>query len=538
MRPRAIAAAALAGVLALAGCTADKLGVTGPAVSRGADSAPLQVSFASAPASLDPAKSCTGEDRQLLNSLYVRLVDFGAEPGPEGTTQIDYSTITPYLARSWDASDDGKTYTFKLKTGWKFPSGTPMDARAVEFSLERALKMNQCGAVILHDLYTDPPLIKEIEAPDAETLVIRLSQPDPQVLAALADTSGGIVDPSLVKANGGVVENEGNAWMDSHSAGGGAFVLQSYAAGASAVLKANPDYGGLPPASKEIRITWVTSPSTQLLNVQNGTTDIAYGLSGSALNSLKSDPKVRVVSYDDTQSMLMTLPNNQEPWTNRDVREAVVKAIPTEDIIKNVVYGFGKAYYGPIPPSMPGYSEEHGRPVATDVAGAKALIAKSGVRTPIDVTLDILAGDQNQKALSTVIQSALKEIGINVSVRTLTSSAWNDAVYNGKSQASLRFDGPALANAGYYLQYDEACSSVGSFNTGYICVKANTPLLDRARGTADTSERDELYAQLTENWVKEYPRVTLYQSLTPFVLSSSVRAFHFSSSYDMRTWAK
>jgi peptide/nickel transport system substrate-binding protein len=282
----------------------------------------------------------------------------------------------------------------------------------------------------------------------------------------------------------------------------------------------------------------VTSPSTQLLNVQNGTTDIAYGLSGSALNSLKSDPKVRVVSYDDTQSMLMTLPNNQEPWTNRDVREAVVKAIPTEDIIKNVVYGFGKAYYGPIPPSMPGYSEEHGRPVATDVAGAKALIARSGVRTPIDVTLDILAGDQNQKALSTVIQSALKEIGINVSVRTLPSSAWNDAVYNGKSQASLRFDGPALANAGYYLQYDEACSSVGSFNTGYICVKANTPLLDRARRTADTSERDELYAQLTENWVKEYPRVTLYQSLTPFVLSSSVRAFHFSSSYDMRTWAK
>ncbi|TDE41402.1 hypothetical protein E1295_30445 [Nonomuraea mesophila] len=86
------------------------------------DTTPLQVSFASAPASLDPAKSCTGEDRQLLDSLYARLVDFGAKRGPEGTTQIDYTTIMPYLAKSWDTSEDGKTYIFKLQTGWSSPA--------------------------------------------------------------------------------------------------------------------------------------------------------------------------------------------------------------------------------------------------------------------------------------------------------------------------------------------------------------------------------------------------------------------------------
>ncbi|GAA1016349.1 ABC transporter substrate-binding protein [Acrocarpospora pleiomorpha] len=516
----------------VAACAAsDPAGTQSPAGGT-----PLRVSFATAPSSIDPAKSCTGEDRQLLNSLYVRLVDFGAKPSEAGTTKIDYSKILPYLAKSWTASDDGKTYTFQLNTGWKFPSGAAMDASAVKFSLDRALTMNQCGATILNDLYSDPNLITEIAAPDANTVVITLDKPDPQILSALADTSGGIVDPGVVNANGGVVKDTANTWMDSHSAGGGPFTLESYSPGTSAVLKANPAFGGPPPLSKEINVTWTTSPATELVNVQNGATDIAFGLGGSAFNSLRSSSSVQVVSYDDTQSMLMTMPNNKAPWTNEKVREAAVLAIPTQDIIKNVMYGFGKPYYGPIPPSMPGYSDQYGQPVAQDIAKAKALIAESGVKTPIEVTLDIQSGDQNQKTISTIVQSALQQIGINLTLRTLTSSAWSDAVYNGKSQAALRLDGPAYANAGYYLQYDEDCDS--AYNTGYICIPANTDLLKQARATSDTAKQNQLYAEITKNYVARFPRVTLYQSLTPVALNKTVKSFHYSESLDMRRWAK
>ncbi|MGW0632336.1 ABC transporter substrate-binding protein [Streptomyces sp. NPDC002758] len=532
---RTAAAVAVGSLLAAAAtaCTADSSGQGTSAQQTG--SGTLHVSFATAPSSLDPAVSCTGEDRQLTNSLYTRLVDFGTKSGEDNTKQVDYTKVVPYLAKSWDASGDGKTYTFHLNSGWKFPSGKAMDAQAVKYSLERTLKMNQCGSTILNDLYSKPSLIKSISTPDDTTVVVELTRADPQVLSAFADTSGGIVDPGVVEAHGGVEANKPNTWMASNSAGGGAFVLKSYTAGSSATLSANPTYRGPAPASKEIDITWSTSASTQLLNVQNGTTDVAIGLSGTALSSLTSSSLVKVPSYDDTQSMVMTLPNNKAPWTNEKVREAVVKAIPTDDIIKNVVKGFGKAYYGPIAASMPGYSDTYGKPVKQDLAQAKQLIAQSGVKTPISATLDILSGDQNQKSIATIIQSSLKQIGININIRTLTSSAWSDAVYNGKSQSALRFDGPAIANAGYYLQYDEDCGS--SFNTGHICIDANTDLLKKARASNDSVQQAKFYAEITKNYVEKYPRVTLYQSLTPVALSKSVKSFYFSTSLDMRTWA-
>ena len=531
-RLRRTVALAATGIIAatMTACTAAEPADPG---SAGGSSA-LRVSFATAPASIDPAVGCTGEDRQLTNSLYTRLVDFGTESGPDGTTQVDYEEIVPYLASDWSVSEDGLTYTFELETGWEFPSGEPMDAAAVEYSLERTLSMGQCGAFILHDLY--PELIESVEAPDDSTVVITLTMPDPQVLSALADTSGAIVDPSVVEANGGVQENELNDWMASNSAGGGAFVLESYEPGSSAVLTANPTYGGDQPASERIDVTWETSASTQLLNVQNGTTDVVFGMTGTALESLQSDPDVTVVSYDDTQSMVMTLPNDKAPWTDPAIRQAVVEAMPTQDIIDRVIAGYGKAYYGPIPPSMPGYSEENGQPVEQDLEHAKELVAQSGVQTPIAITLDVLAGDQNQESIATIVQGTLQEIGFDVTIRTLTSSAWTDAVYNGTSQAALRFDGPAFANAGYYLQYDADCSAVGSYNTGFICIEENTPLLAEARASDDEAERNELYAEYTANWVAAYPRVTFYQSLTPVALSGEVTDFYFSGSVDMRTW--
>jgi peptide/nickel transport system substrate-binding protein len=540
-RLRAAVSLAACGISAvtLAACTAKSSGGTsggsGGSASAGTSSV-LNVSFASAPSSLDPAYSCTFEDRALTDSLYVRLVDDGTMAGPDGTSQADYTKITPYLAKSWTTSNGGATYTFHLNTGWKFPDGDPMDANAVRFSLTRALTMNQCAATILNDLYSKPDLIKSITAPDPGTVVVSLTKPDPQVLAAFADTSGGIVDPKVVDAHGGVVANQVNTWMASHSAGGGAFILKSYAAGTSAVLTANPSYGGRQPASKQIDVTWTTSPSTQLLNMQNGTSDVAVGMGGSLLNSLKSDSSVKIASYDGTESMLMTMPNNKAPWTSLDVRKAVVEAVPTQEIISNVVYGYGKAYYGPIPPSMPGYSTAYGQPIAQNLADAKKLMAASGIKTPVNVTLDIVAGDQNQKTIATVIQSTLQQIGINITVDTLTSSAWNDAVYNGKSQSALRFDGPAIPNAGYYLQYDEDCAS--AYNTGHICIPANTPMLRQARATSDVATSNQLYAEIAKNWVADYPRVTLYQSLTPAVVATSVQSFYYSDSIDMRTWAK
>lgn len=500
----------------------------------------INVAFTDSPATLDPAMACTTADMYLVTTMYTQLVSFKHQDGPGGTTTIDPANVDSYLAKSWDVSDDQKEYTFHLNSGWKFPDGTPQDAAAVKFSLDRATAMGGCGGTIVNDLYSDPNLIDKVTVVNPTTVKVSLTRPDGMFLEAMATPAASIVNPTLVNANGGVKDATVNKWMAAHDAGGGPYVLDSYVSGTSAVLKRNKDFQGETGAgADEINVSLSVSAATATLNAQNQTADVTFGLPNATIAKIESqsganDP--RVVKYNATMTMQMIMPNDKEPWTNKDVRKAVVLAIPYEDIVKNVLNGNGKLYYGPIPPSMPGFSEKESQPIKTNLDEAKSLIKDSGVQTPIKVTLDVISGNPIQKQLATILQSTLQGIGIDITVRSLDASAYNDAIYGGKSQAALRLDGPAIINPGYYLQYDMTCGL--EFNTGRICIKENDALLKQARATSDQQKQQDLYAQITKNWVADYPRVDLYQDITSVVLSQAMTKFYYSDMLDMSTWSK
>ena len=168
-------AAAAAFCLLLSACGGDyNNGSSGGGSSKaGGEDGPLKVNMAVAPGTLDPASGCGANDLAMIGSLYTRLTQYGSKAGPDGTTEVDPGKIEPYAAESWTTSEDGKTYTFKLRAGAKFPSGKPVDAEAVKYSFERTLTMNGCGGYFLHDGLLDPPLIKKIEAQDPTTVDVR-----------------------------------------------------------------------------------------------------------------------------------------------------------------------------------------------------------------------------------------------------------------------------------------------------------------------------------------------------------------------------
>lgn len=135
----------------------------------------LVVNAPTAPSTLDPAWACGVPDLGFLQNFYVRLVDYGVKTNAGGGKEVDYGSIRPYLARSWTISDDGRTYTFKLNDSYRFTSGKPVDAAAVKYSFKRGLKMGGCGQYFLTDGFLSPGIIESIEAPDATTVVIRLT---------------------------------------------------------------------------------------------------------------------------------------------------------------------------------------------------------------------------------------------------------------------------------------------------------------------------------------------------------------------------
>lgn len=495
----------------------------------------IVLNIAAAPSTLDPAWGCGLWDIGFAQNFYVRLTQYGETAGPDGTKQYDPGNIVGYLAKSWTISEDGKTYTFALNDGWKFPSGKPVDAAAVKYSFERALTMNGCGAYFLLDGFYTPPLIAAIETPDPLTVVIKLAHPDKNVLQNWAQPSASVVDASVVDANGGIEAGKPSAWMSSHVAGSGPFLLESYVANQSAVLVANPTFGGPKPGVDRIQVNWISSAPTLLLQARTAQADVTLGLAKQAAASLRDNPDFRVVANSVSVAQQVLMPNKKAPWDNLKVREAVTYAVPYEDILQKVAFGWGKLFYGAILPTMPEFNADISPPRTYDMEKAKALMAESGLKTPFPVELIILEGDAVQTQIATVLQSTWKELGLDVSIRIVPAAEFQDLAEGHKAQTLLRLDGPGVIEAGYFLGYDMVCDL--GFNLTEVCIPEADKLLAEARQETDPKRRLELYDEISKLWVAASPKIYVFEDQMISVLSQRVDNYYFAHEMDFKTWS-
>jgi peptide/nickel transport system substrate-binding protein len=510
---------------------------SGGETDGGGGGGPLVVNIAQAPATLDPAWGCGLYDIGFLQNFYVRLTQYGSKEGPEGTTQFDPGNIEPYFAENIDISEDGLVYTFTLPEGVTFPSGEPVDAEAVKYSLERSIEMGGCGGYFIYDGIYEPPLVESIEAPDPTTVVITLSVPNLNFLQDLAQPSASIVDASVVEANGGIVAGELNEYMSSHVAGSGPFTLEEYEPNQRAVLKANPDFFGDPPAAEEIIVNFINSDPTLLLQARSGEADITLGMTKQSAASLVDDPCCTVIANEDpTFWELIGLPWKKKPWDNVKLREALTYAVPYDEIIEKVAFGWAQPYYGPYAPGMAEFNAEISAPREFDMDKAAQLVQESGVQTPVDVTINIPEGNTIEEQIATIVQGTWAELGINVNINKLASTDYINSMEQHEAQAFTRIDGPGVLEAGYLLGYDMKCGI--SFNLTDICIPEADELLAEARQETDPARRQELYDQIAELWVANSPRIQVYADEFVTVHSKDVTSYFYQHEMDFRDWGK
>jgi len=496
----------------------------------------LTVNFSSAPGTIDPAQACEASEVAFTGNLYTRLTQYGTKPGPDGTQQFDASKIEPWLAKSWDISEDGLVYTFNLVEGAVFPSGEPMDAEAVKYSFERVLTTNGCGAYFVLDGFYDPPMISTIEAPDANTVVITLNKANANALQDWAQAAAGIVDKTVVEANGGVVADTVNEWMGSHSAGGGPFLLESYDPSTRAVLVANPDYFGEQPASSKILVNFVADNSTLQLQASSGAADVTVGLSKIAAADLAESGKARIIANDSTQSTQIRINSTRPGLDNNQVRQALAYAVPYDDIIESVASGYATAFNGPFTPVIPQFNPELGKAHETDMEKAKQLMADSGVTLPLSVELLVSAGIPGSEQIGTILQSVWGEIGVDVTVSSLADADFSQRNSEGDYEVAMGQDGPGVVDGGFYLGYATGCADPFA---GYsVCVPGVDEILADARGATDPVVQQDLYDQITTLWNDYATMIQVYADKTVVVLSPDVTTYTYSPVYDMRTWGK
>ncbi|HEU5157050.1 MAG TPA: ABC transporter substrate-binding protein [Streptosporangiaceae bacterium] len=415
MRTRSLAAVLAALPLALAAACSGGGNASSPPTVAGAaaDNRPvksggtLTVALDADPDPLDPTTATTLNGRMVFASMCEKLYDIDAN-----------TKLVPLLASALpQLSADGKTATIKLRTGVKFNDGTTFDAAAVKRSLDRHRTLEESARA------AELAAVDKVTVVDPSTVRLTLSRAFAPLTAQLADRAGMILSPAALDKLG---DNFGTAPVCV-----GPYKFSSRTSGSQIVLDRAPDYYDAGKAKLD-RIIYkiIIDPNVRAANLKSGDIQVATRPRPNTIAGLQSDPNLRVVAGGGLgfYGMHINIGNvkgaTEEYGTVRtplggspQLRQAWELSLDRNAINKTIFNGMFQPDCGPLPLDSP-YRTPNLACSSRDVAKAKQLVAQSGVKTPIPVTMTV-PNDSDNIRLGEVIQQMTKETGFNVSVRPM-----------------------------------------------------------------------------------------------------------------------
>jgi peptide/nickel transport system substrate-binding protein len=459
----------------------------------------LYVALEAEPPELDPNLSSAYVDRQVMASLYDKLVDID-----------ENGEIVPMLAKSYDVSDDGKVYTFHLRDGIKFHDGTEFNAEAAKYNLERYQEEDSVRS-------TEVEPIESVEAVDEYTVRVTLSEPFAPFLAVLTDRAGIMASPKAIEENNGRISKD--------PVGTGPFKFVERVRGDHITVEKNPDYWreGLPKIDK-IEYRGIDDENVQYQNLQSGELDIIDSIPLVEFKELQESGDYNVSIEPGLGYQGVFLNVTQPPFDNKQLRQAVYRLVDRDAIVKAVLRGVGgEAGNSPFSEQSWAYSEESDSYPERSVEEAKALLEEAGEPDGFSFTLKTDPSPINQQ-IGQVIQNNLKPAGIDVKLEQEEFGTLLDDSTNGNFQALfLGWSGRIDPDLNIY----DFTVTNGDFNdSGYSNPEVDK-LLNEARITSDRDRRKELYGQVMEILHEDVPYVYLYHNnqTTDFAMQPTVQGF-------------
>ncbi len=363
---------------------------------------------------LDPAIGYDWQNWSMIKSLFNGLMDY-----KPGTTEL-----TLDLAESMDISEDGLTYTFKLRDGVKFHNGRTLTADDVKYSIERTVNpatqspgQGFFGMIAGFDEAApgNAEGLSGIEVLSPTEIRFTLSRPDATFLHVLAINFAFAVPKEEVAKHG--------ADFGKNPVGTGAYRMAEWSLGQRVRFERNADYyqDGLPKLD-EIVFEVGQEPLVALLRLERGEVDIlGDGIPPAKFLQVKDDPANadKIVEGGQLHTGYVTMNVKMAPFDNKDVRQAVNMAINKDRIIR-MINGRAVPAGQPLPPAMPGFDKAYdGYPF--DPAGAKAKLADAGFGDGFTTELFVMNTDPNPR-IAQAIQQDLAAIGIKAEIKSLAQA--------------------------------------------------------------------------------------------------------------------
>lgn len=456
----------------------------------------------------DPIATAQNTDFWVFSNVFdvlVRVDDAG-------------QNLVPGIAESWDISPDGLTYTFHLRAA-KFSDGTDVTSADVAYSLTR---IRDDKLSLWSDSYK---IIKDMQTPDASTLVITLGGPSAPFLSTLAMPGASIVSKAAM-------ESMGEPAFAEKPVGSGAFMVDDWRRGDRVILKKNPNYWDADKVSLD-GVEWRSIPddNTRMLAVQAGELDAAIYVPFSRVAELKTDTNLSVVVDASTREDHLLLNHAHPGLDNVKVREAIDYAIDKKAIVEAVTFNLGEIANSYIPKGALYHSDDNGAR-GFDLEKAKALLAEANAG-PLTLNYLVDSGDQTAEQIAILVQQQLSAVGITVTLQKVDPSQTWDMLVSGDYDMSVNYWTNDI------LDPDQKTTFVlgHDVNNNYMTNYKNDMVKDlvaAARLEMDPTKRAAMYADIQKQAKSDVHWIDLYYS--PFISVTRKGVEHFGQNPLGRFW--
>ncbi|SHN69121.1 peptide/nickel transport system substrate-binding protein [Geodermatophilus obscurus] len=499
-RARSLAAAAALGLL-LSACSVED--PEAPATGGEGGGGTFSIAVGIDPDTFDPAGQTTTTVQNMVDYVVETLVVFDEE-----------GELVGNLAETFETSEDGRTVTLGLRDGVVFHDGTPFDAEAVKFNLERII-----DPALTVPLGSPFEVIESVTAVDDTTAEVALSRPSPGFVSALSVTTAGMIAPQSVTADGNTNENY------QRPVGTGPYTFGDYTAGESVTVEKFADYWGEEPHYDTVVFRIVPEAATRESLLLSGQVDMMILPPVSDIQALQANEDVEVLLAESDRTIFIALDTNDPLLSDPMVRQALNYAVDKQAIVDNVLFGAGEVMDAPMAPSLAGYCQTGSYDF--DPERARQMLADAGAA---DASLELLTPSgryvQDQQSAE-AIAGYLREVGLDVSVSTSDFPSFLARVNAAPSENTVDMHllgwAPPYLDADFQMQmFRQATHPPAGLATSFYTNPQVEELLTQADVETDESRREQLYCDASQIIWDDAPWIFLWTQSFPVVWSDDV----------------
>ena len=459
---------------------------------------------------------------------YDRLMTYGKRTLPDGRVMYDRNKLEPELAESWQMAPDGMSVTFKLRKNAKFHDGTPVTAKDVKWSFDRAVSVGgfatfQMGAGSLEKT-------EQFVVVDDHTFRVNFIRKDKLTMNNIAVPVPCIFNSELVKKNVTAQDPWGLNWTRNNVAGGGAYRVESFRPGQEIIYVRNDDWKSGPmPKLRRIVQREVPSAGNRRALLLKGDIDMTYDMPPKDFSEMAKDGGAVKVTTMPVENALFYVGMNvtKPPFDNVKIRQAVAYAIPYDKIHETALYGRGNKMWGAASNTVKTTAWPQPTGYKTDIARARALMAEAGAAAGFETTLSLdLGGATVGEPAAILIQESLAQIGIKTQINKIPGATWRAAL--------LKKDMPLILNRfGGWLDFPEYFFywCYHGQNAVFNTMSYQNPKLDKVITNARFAESKPIYDSSVREMIQiaydEVPRIPMFQPSQDVAMRSDVMGYMY-----------